>query len=71
MLMLLQNLTEAETYAETMTPSAWVFLAVVWLAVVALNVFAFGRILRTREHFDPDGLGPEHPPVPPSQDPGA
>lgn len=68
MLPLIQEVTRAETYAETMTPSAWTFLALAWLAVLVLNLFAFRRILRTKRHFDPDGLGPEHTPVPPREE---
>ena len=33
-------------------------------AVTSLTFWCFWRILSGKEHFDPDGTGPEHSPVP-------
>jgi hypothetical protein len=33
-------------------------------AVTALMVWSFSRILSGKKHFDPDGTGPAHSPVP-------
>jgi hypothetical protein len=49
-----------------MTPGAVAFMAASWGLVLGLTFWAFARILRTREHFDPDGIGPASPPVPPA-----
>jgi len=32
-----------------MTPLSWTFMLVVWAAIIALNVFCFGRIFRKRD----------------------
>lgn len=32
-----------------MSAGAWIFMALSWLFVIALNVFCFGRILRNRK----------------------
>jgi hypothetical protein len=42
---------------------SWVFMLVSMAAVTSLTVWCFSRILRGKEHFDPDGTGPESPPV--------
>jgi hypothetical protein len=55
---------DAVTRAAGMSPAAWGFLLAAWGAVLALNFFAFHRILTRRRHFDPDGLGPARPPSP-------
>lgn len=47
-----------------MSTGAAVFMALAWLFVVGLTSWAFGKILRTQKHFDPDGIGPASPPVP-------
>ena len=43
---------------------SWVFMLVSMGAVTVLTVWCFARILGGKEHFDPDGTGPESPPVP-------
>jgi hypothetical protein len=45
-------------------PFALVFMIVSMGAVTALAAWCFWRILATRRHFDPDGTGPAHAPVP-------
>lgn len=54
-----------------MTPGAVAFMLASWAFVLGLTFWSFARILRTQKHFDPDGIGPGAPPVPPSapQDP--
>jgi hypothetical protein len=42
---------------------SWVFMLVSMAAVTTLAVWCFARILRGKEHFDPDGTGPQSPPV--------
>lgn len=48
-----------------MTTGAILFMVVSWTFVLGLTFWAFGKILRTQKHFDPDGTGPAEPPVPP------
>ena len=43
---------------------SWVFMLVSMGAVTALTAWCFWRILRSHRHFDPDGTGPDVPPVP-------
>lgn len=43
---------------------SWIFMLVSMGAVVLLTVWCFSRILGHKEHFDPDGTGPAHSPVP-------
>ena len=31
-----------------MTPLSWAYMLVVWAAIIALNVFCFGRMFRNR-----------------------
>jgi hypothetical protein len=47
-----------------MTSFAWIFMLGSMGAVTALTIWCFARVLTTRRHFDPDGTGPAHPPVP-------
>lgn len=47
-----------------MKPGALVFMLVSWTAVLSLTAWAFSTLLRQKQHFDPDGLGPEEPSVP-------
>lgn len=42
---------------------SWIFMLVSMGSATALTVWCFWRILRAKEHFDPDGTGPAHPPV--------
>ena len=48
-----------------MTAAALMFMAASWIFVLALMGWSFARILRHQAHFDPDGIGPKQPPVPP------
>jgi hypothetical protein len=43
---------------------ALVFMLLSMGAVTALTAWCYWRIMTTRRHFDPDGLGPAHSPVP-------
>ena len=45
-----------------MSTSAIIFMAISWGFVFGLTAWAYGRILRHRKHFDPDGIGPAGPP---------
>lgn len=62
---LLQQVRE-ELVADVVEMDAfsWVFMLVSMAAVTALTTWCFARILRGRRHFDPDGTGPDVPPVP-------
>ncbi len=51
-----------------MSPGALLFMLLSWSFVLGLTGWAFGRILRHRKHFDPDGIGPASPPEPPLYD---
>ena len=52
-----------------MTLQAIVFLALSWGFVLGLMYWSFSRILRKKQHFDPDGIGPASPPEPGLYDP--
>lgn len=54
--------------AVEMTTGALVFMLACMAAVTGLVAWCFARILRTKEHFDPDGTGPAHSPVPGRED---
>lgn len=43
---------------------SWVFMLLSMGAVTLLAAWCFTRILRGKRHFDPDGTGPDVPPVP-------
>lgn len=47
-----------------MSTGAAIFMALAWTFVLGLTFWSFARILRTQDHFDPDGIGPASPPVP-------
>lgn len=47
-----------------MSTGAAVFMALAWIFVLGLMISTFAKILRTQDHFDPDGIGPAAPPVP-------
>lgn len=49
-----------------MSTGAMVFMALSWIFVLGLMAWAYSKILTTKQHFDPDGIGPEAPPVPPA-----
>lgn len=46
-----------------MSTGAAVFMALAWVFVLGLMISTFAKILRTQDHFDPDGIGPAAPPV--------
>lgn len=62
--MLLQEVNE-ELVADVLRMDAfsWTFMLVSMGAATFLTVWSFWRILRGKKHFDPDGTGPDHPPV--------
>lgn len=62
-LVLLQAARELVADEVRMDPFSWIFMLVSMGAVTLLCVWCFARILRGKEHFDPDGTGPGHPPV--------
>lgn len=43
---------------------SWTLMLVSMGSVTLLTVWCFYRILTGRQHFDPDGTGPQSPPVP-------
>lgn len=45
-----------------MTTGAVVFMALSWTFILGLTLWCFARLLRGKEHFDPDGIGPGVPP---------
>jgi hypothetical protein len=47
-----------------MTTGALIFMLVAWAFVLGLMAWSFGKILRGKKHFDPDGIGPASPPEP-------
>lgn len=47
-----------------MTTGAIIFMLLSWTFVLGLTAWSYGRILRHPKHFDPDGIGPAHPPEP-------
>ncbi|HUE95371.1 MAG TPA: hypothetical protein VMN39_01870 [Longimicrobiaceae bacterium] len=51
-----------------LSTGALAFMLLSMGAVIALTAWCFSRILRTKEHFDPDGTGPARPPVPGEED---
>lgn len=62
--MLLQGNEELVADVVEMDAFSWVFMLVSMGAVTTLTAYCFNRILRGKRHFDPDGTGPAHPPVP-------
>lgn len=50
-------------------PLALAFMLVSIGSVAALTIWCYSRILRGKEHFDPDGTGPAHAPVKGSAEP--
>lgn len=47
-----------------MSTGALIFMLMSWTFVLGLTFWSFWRILRSQDHFDPDGIGPASPPVP-------
>jgi hypothetical protein len=60
---LLQSSAELRA-GDGLTAFSWTFMLVCMGAVTLLTAWSFNRILRGKEHFDPDGTGPAHAPVP-------
>lgn len=60
-LMLLQEAAQAPL---ELTAGTVAFMLVSMGAVTALTLWCFSRILKGKRHFDPDGTGPAHSPVP-------
>jgi hypothetical protein len=54
----------ADPDAAMLGPGALAFMLISMAAVTALTAWCFFRIVRGRRHFDPDGTGPAHAPVP-------
>jgi hypothetical protein len=46
-----------------MTTGALLFMVCSWAFVLGLTGWSFYRVLNAQAHFDPDGIGPESPPV--------
>jgi hypothetical protein len=61
-LALLQS-PQAEVAVEGLGTFALIFMLISMGAVITLTTWCFWRILRTRQHFDPDGTGPARAPV--------
>ena len=58
-------LLQAELPAQLeLTAGTLVFMLASMGAVTALMAWCFARILMGKRHFDPDGTGPEHSPLP-------
>ena len=47
-----------------MTGAAIAFMAISWGFSLGLLTWSYSRILRKKEHHDPDGIGPAQPPEP-------
>ena len=45
-----------------MTTGAVVFLVLSWAFVLGLTAWSFARVLGSKGHHDPDGIGPAVPP---------
>jgi hypothetical protein len=50
--------------APSLGTGALAFMLISMAAVTTLTAWCFTRIVRGRRHFDPDGTGPAHSPVP-------
>lgn len=68
---ILQESSAVERAAGGLTPLSLAFMVVSMAAVTALAAWCYSRILRGKAHFDPDGTGPAHSPVPGEADPEA
>lgn len=62
-LALLLQVTPETRAAGGLDAFAWAFMLISMGAVTLLAAWCFWRILRGKEHFDPDGTGPAHSPV--------
>ncbi len=63
-LLLQEPTAHFEAAQQGIGPYALTFMLVSMGAVTALTAWCYYRILSTRTHFDPDGTGPAHAPVP-------
>ncbi|HEV2130648.1 MAG TPA: hypothetical protein VGR27_06075 [Longimicrobiaceae bacterium] len=65
LLALFVQTTAAEAAArEGLSTFALTFMLLSMAAVTALTVWCYAKILSGKTHFDPDGTGPAHSPVP-------
>jgi cytochrome P450 len=62
--MMIQAADPAAMPAADIGPGALTFMVVGMGSVATLTAWCFYRILTTKQHFDPDGTGPAHTPVP-------
>lgn len=69
LLTLIQNIETAAGVEEGISAGALGFMLVSMGMVITLTIWCFSKILRTKEHFDPDGTGPARTPVPGQEDP--
>lgn len=67
--LLLQESSAVERAAGGLNALSLAFMLVSMGAVTALAAWCYSRILRRKEHFDPDGTGPARAPVSGSADP--
>jgi hypothetical protein len=61
---LLQPADQLAAAQQGIGPYALIFMLVSMGGVTLLAGWCFWRIVRGRRHFDPDGTGPAHSPVP-------
>lgn len=65
---ILQANTDLVADVIEMDAFSWIFMLTSMGAVSALTFWCYSRILSGKAHFDPDGTGPAHSPVPGSVD---
>ncbi len=46
-----------------MSTGAIIFMAISWTFVLGLMAWSYRKIMRSKDHFDPDGTGPQKPPI--------
>ena len=63
-LLALQTAEQIATARGGLTPFATIFMLLSMGAVTTLAGWCFYRVLTGKRHFDPDGTGPAHSPVP-------
>jgi hypothetical protein len=61
--LILAQQVDAAATGSGLGPGALAFMLLSMGSVAALTAWCFWRILATRRHFDPDGTGPDKPPV--------
>ncbi len=47
-----------------MSAGSIIFMVASWTLVLGLTFWSFAKILTSKRHFDPDGIGPASPPEP-------